>query len=45
MTYNQKNIYLIYNLKLSLLKSFSITSWIVKKSLFSKIIKNWDVHF
>ena len=40
-----KKMYLIYNLKLSLLKRYSITGWILKKSLLSKIIKNWDLHF
>ena len=38
-------MYLIYNLKLSLLKRYSITAWILKKSLLSKIIKNWGLNF
>ena len=38
-------MYLIYNLKLSVLKRYSITGWILKKSIWSKIIKNWDLHF
>ena len=41
----KKNMYLIYHLKFSLLKRYSITGWILKKSLLSKIIKNWDLHF
>ena len=41
----KKNMCLIYNLKLSLLKRYSMTGWILKKSFLSKIIKNWDVHF
>ena len=40
----KKDMYLIHNLKLSLLKRYSITGWILKKSLLSKIIKNWDLH-
>ena len=39
MSYNQKYIYLIYSLKLSLLKRYSITGWIIKKSLLLRIIK------
>ena len=38
-------MYLIYNPKLSLLKRYSITGWILKKSFLSKIIKNWYLHF
>ena len=38
-------IYLIYNLNLSLLKRYSITGCIMNKSILSKIIKNWDLHF
>ena len=42
-----KKIYVFDNLKLPLLRRYSITGWIVKKLLFpfSKIMKNWDLHF
>ena len=42
-----KKIYVFDNFKLPLLRRYSITGWIVKKLLFpfSKIMKNWDLHF